>query len=152
VPIAAGHETNPDFTAPIRDGFVGTFEPVPKRSKPVAIEHSWEKTKKGFETSGVLLLNDGALKQKLRITTAGKQTVVYQDHVTAVRDATINEEYGIPLGIENDQITGGTRVVYHQGGSKTFTQSDPQIPTIIPGSWANVDSRLGVVVLSGSGI
>ncbi len=152
VPIAAGHETNPDFTAPIRDGFVGTFEPLPKRSKPVAIEHSWKKTKKGFETSGVLLLNDGALKQQLGVTTVGKQTVVYQDRVTAVHNVKINEEHGIALGIENDQITGGTRVVYHQSGSTTFNQASPQIPTVIPGSWANVDSRLGLVIISGSGI
>lgn len=153
IPIGAGHESNPDFTAPIREGFIGSFDIVgTKNSKPVAIAHDWKTNSNGFTTTGTVMLNNGQLKQAVRITSIGKQTVVYEDHVTALRDLTIKQEQGVPLGIENDPITGSTRTVYHQGGSTTYNQSTPQKPTAISGSWANVDARLGLIVVSGSGI
>jgi hypothetical protein len=152
IPIGAGHETNPDFTTPIRDGFVGSFNKVLKNRKTSVVSHNWQKTTNGFETTGVLLLNDGELQQTLHVTSIGKQAVVYEDRVTARRNATIKEERGLPLGIENDRITGGTRIVYYQNGSRAFNQDKPQQPTVVSGSWANVDGRLGLVVVSGSGI
>ena len=59
----------------------------------------------------------------------------------------------MPVGIENDEVTGGKRVVYHRDG-KTHVRleeaSDRRLPC--PGSWANVDGRLGVVMAAGSGL
>lgn len=152
IPIGAGHESNPDFTAPIRDGFVGSFDTGAKPSKPVATVHDWKTTSNGFETSGDILLNNGQLKQTVHVTSIGPQTVIYEDRVTALRDVTIKQEQGIPLGIENDRLTGGTRVLYYQGDSTAFNQDSPQKPFAISGSWANVDRRLGLIVVAGSGI
>ncbi|MDB6057423.1 MAG: hypothetical protein JWO95_1267, partial [Verrucomicrobiales bacterium] len=152
IPIGAGHETNPDFTAPIRDGFIGSFDTGAKPTKPVVTAHFWKTNSNGFETFADLLLNSGQLKQTVHVTSIGQQTVVYEDHVTAVRDVTIKQEQGIPLGIENDQITGGTRTIAYEGGSKTFAQASPQTPANLAGSWANVEGRVGLIVMSGSGI
>jgi len=153
VPIGAGHEGNPDFTVPIRDGFVGSFELLPKGdTKTRVLEHSWQKTTNGFETTGVLLLNGGRLKQTLSITSIGNQTIVYQDRVTALTNVTITQEYGVPVGIENDQITGNTRLVHCQNSQTSFDALKPRPPVALSGSWASIDDRLGLVSVIGSGM
>ena len=43
--------------------------------------------------------------------------------------------------------------VYHQDGQTTFDLEDsPSRRSPCPGSWANVDGRLGVVMVAGSGL
>jgi len=153
VPIGPGHEGNPHFIVPITSGLVGSFDLGAKRDAKVkTVEHQWNETPHGFETTGSLLLNGGALKQALRVTSVGESTVVYQDQVTAVADVTVSHELGVPVGIENDEVTGGQRVVYHQGGQRTFTWQQRQPAFALPGNWANVDGRLGVVMAAGSGL
>ena len=140
-------------TVPITTGFVGSFDLTPKKpAVPKAVEHVWHETPKGFETTGSLLLNGGLLKQTIRVTSVGKQTVVYQDYVTALSDVTVSRELGAPVGIENDEVTGGKRVVYHQDGQTAFEWKTPKKPVALSGTWANVDARLGVVMVAGSGL
>ena len=153
IPIEEGHEGNPDFTVPIKSGFVGSFELAPRdNAKTTVLEHSWKKTPDGFETTGTLLLNGGRLKQTLKMTSIGGQTVVYEDRVTALSNVTVRAERGMPVGIENDEITGGTRVVSGQGGQTIIDWKKPRQPIDLPGSWANVDGRLGIVTVAGSGM
>jgi hypothetical protein len=153
IPIGPGHDDNPFVTTPITTGFVGSFDlTATKPAGPKTLVHVWNETPNGFETTGTLLLNGGLLKQTLRVTSVGKQTVVYQDYVTALSDVTLSRELGVPVGIENDEVTGGKRVVYHQDGKTTFDWQTPQKPLPLPGSWANVDGRLGVVMDVGSGL
>ncbi|HET6453292.1 MAG TPA: hypothetical protein VFI02_02710 [Armatimonadota bacterium] len=148
-PIGEGHEGNPHFTVPITDGFVGTFQPGNDRK---VVERTWKKTSNGFETTGELLANGGRLKQVLRMTSIGEKTVVYQDRVTALSDVSIERELGVPVGIENDRLTAGKRVVCYQGGKTIFDWQQPQKPFAIPRKWVNVDSRLGAVSVLGSGM
>jgi hypothetical protein len=153
IPIGQGHDGNPHVTLPIPGGFVGSFELSPKQaSGPKTVEHVWKEAPSGFETTGSLLLNGGLLKQTIRVTSVGKQTVVYQDRVTALSDVSVSRELGVPVGIENDEVTGGKRVVYHQDGQMTFDWRKPQPQAALPGSWANVDRRLGIVMAAGSGL
>jgi hypothetical protein len=153
IPIGKGHEANPDFTVPIHNGLVGSFELEPRGSvKTSVVEHSWKKTADGFETTGALLLNGGRLKQTLKMTSIGSQTVIYEDHVTALSNVTVRAEKGVPVGIENDEITGGARVISAQDGPKTFEWKKPQKPVALPGSWVDVDGRLGVIVMAGAGM
>jgi hypothetical protein len=138
---------------PIKDGFVGSFELAPPgTAKVTLLEHSWKKTPDGFETTGTLLLNGGRLKQALKLTSIGGQTVVYEDRVTALSNVTVRTERGIPVGIENDQITGGTRVVSDQASQTIFDYQNPRQLVELPGSWVNVDGRLGVVTVAGAGL
>ena len=137
----------------ITTGLVGSFDLTPKKpAGPKAAEHVWHEATNGFETTGALLLNGGLLKQTICVTSVGKQTVVYQDRVTALSDVSISRELGAPVGIENDEVTGGKRIVYHRDGKTTFDWRTPQKPLALPGSWANVDGRLGVVMAAGSGL
>lgn len=153
IPIGPGHESNPDFTAPIVGGFIGGFDLTPNAAgKPVAAGHDRIKIDNGFETSGVLLLNDGRLKQTLRLTSIGDKAAVYQDRVIAQTDVTVTRERGFPIGIENDKVTGGTRLLTSQKGGDLFTQEKPRPALAVAGSWANVDGRLGLVMAAGSGI
>ena len=128
VPIGPGHEGEPDFIVPIVNGFVGGFDPNlgGKKSAPTFLEHSWTKTATGFETSGILLLNNGRLKQKLTMTSIGDKTVVYQDRVTALTNITIAAELGVPIGIENDDVTGGKRLLTFENGQAEFDQQKPK--------------------------
>ncbi len=157
IPIGEGHQGNPDFTVPIPNGFVGSFELDPPgdaktRNKIVVVEQNRRQTADGFETTGTLLLNDGRLQQKLRMISIGSQTVVYEDRVTAVVDVTIRSERGVPVGIENDEITGGSRVVSSEAGQTVFDWKSPRQMLRLPGSWVNVDGRLSVVMLTGAGM
>jgi len=153
VPVGLGHEDNPDFTVPIPNGIVGSFELRPRGdAKTQVSEHAWKKTSNGFETSGTLLLDGGRLEQKLRLVSVGDRTVVYEDRVAALEDVSIAQERGIPLGVENDTITGGTRQVTYQGGQARFDSARPRGPMAVSGSWANVDGRLGVIAVTGAGM
>jgi hypothetical protein len=153
VPIGQGHDDNPYVTVPITSGFVGSIELTPKQpAGPKTVEYVWKEAPNGFETTGTLLLNGGLLKQTIRMTSVGKQTVIYQDCVTALSNVSMSRELGVPVGIENDEVTGGKRVLYHQDGNMTFDWKKPRPPVALPGSWANVDGRLGVVTVAGSGL
>jgi hypothetical protein len=153
IPIGEGHEGNPAFTVPIKNGLVGSFELTPRSdAKPTGLEHSWRKTPDGFETTGTLLLNGGRLKQTLMVTSLGEQAMVYQDRVTAVSNVTVRAERGVPVGIENDQISGGLRVVSDQDGQIFFDWPNPRPPVALWGSWGNVGGRLGVVMMAGAGM
>jgi hypothetical protein len=153
IPIGQGHDDNPHVTVPIPSGFVGSIELTPKQpAGPKAVEHVWKETPNGFETTGSLLINSGLLKQTIRVTSVGRQTVIYQDRVTALSNVSMSRELGVPVGIENDEVTGGKRVVYHRDGKTIFDWKKPQQPVALPGSWANVDGRLGLVMAAGSGL
>lgn len=146
------HEGNPEFTVPIANGFVGSFQIPDAAGKTTVVEHSWKKLPDGFETSGTILLNGGKLKQTLQIISIGNQTVIYQDHVTAMASVSVRGERGVPIGIENDSLTGGTQVVSNESGQIKFDWEKPQKLVALPGSWANVEGRLGAVMLSGAGM
>ena len=149
------HLGNPEFTVPIVNGFIGSFQVVGRgnnNGKVTVVEHSREETADGFVTSGTVLINGGRLRQTLRMISVGKQTVVYEDTVTALANVTVRSELGMPVGIENDSLNGGTRLVSDEDGRAEFDWRKPQPPVALPGSWANVDGRLGIVALNGSGM
>jgi hypothetical protein len=153
IPIGEGHEGNPEFTVPIANGLAGSFDLTSRGdAKTQALDHSWKKTPDGFETTGTLLLSGGRLKQTLTVTSIGEQTLVYQDRVTALTNVTVAKARGVPVGIENDQISGGTRVVSDQDAKIIFDWKKPRQPVDLPGPWVNVDGRLGVVMMVGAGM
>ena len=158
MPIGEGHVKNPDFTVPIQDGFVGLFEVAPRTAQkptiqqPTVLKQARKEKSDGFETSGILLLHGGRLKQSLRMTSIGSQTVVYEDHVTAQEDVVIEKELGAPIGIENDAITGGMRQISSETGQRLVDWKKPQQTFSLSGSWVNVDDRLGAVAVAGSGL
>lgn len=153
VPIGQGHEANPHVTVPITNGLIGSIQlSGDGEPKTRLLERAWKTTPNGFETSGTLSTNGGMLKQALRIDSVGEKALVYQDCVTALSDVYAACELGVPLGIENDRVTGGSRTVYHRDGATVFDWQRPQPPTALPGSWANVDGRLGIVAVAGSGL
>ena len=154
IPTGEGHEANPFFTVPVANGLIGSIERAgAKEGNAVTVaERTCKKTKDGFETSGTLQTNGGAFRQELKITSVGQKTVVYQDRLTTLSDVSISRELGVPLGIENDLVSGGTRTVYHTDGQVVLDWQKPQQAVAIPGLWANVDGRLGIVAVKGSGI
>lgn len=152
IPIGPGHEGNPHFTIPLANGFIGSFQlSGAGDSKLKVLEHRWKETTNGFGTT-VTLQTGNSLKQKVKITSLGEKVVLYQDHVIALTNVTVIKEFGVPLGIENDQITGGTRTIHYDNGKSVFDWQNPKPTTAIPGSWANVDGRLGIIIIEGSGI
>jgi hypothetical protein len=153
IPIGEGHEDNPDFTTPIPDGLVGSLELSPRGDvRMKVVEHLRRRTPEGFETSGTMLVNGGRIKQTLRVYSLGNQAVVFEDRLTALADVTVIRERGVPAGIENDQITGGTRIVTDRDGQMKLPGQHIDQVVALSGSWANVDGRLGIVMLAGAGI
>ena len=151
IPIGKGHEAQPHFSVPIVNGLIGSFELTPTGdTKTTVVEHHWKKTDQGFETTGTLLLNGDRLKQTLKVTSIGDHTVVYEDRVVSLTNITVAHERGVPIGIENDKVTGGLRMVFDQSGSTVFDWQKPRASTSVSGWWANVDGRIGVVRVMGS--
>ena len=150
IPIGPGRNGNPYFTVPIADGFLGSFDLAPSgNTKTTVLDYRWRTFDNGFETSGQLLRNGGRLQQTLRLTSIGEKTVVFQDVVVAIDDVVVEREKGLPLGIENDDITGGKRQVSFQGSRECAT---PPGPSAIEGNWVDIDSRLGMVAIQGEGM
>jgi hypothetical protein len=153
IPTRKDHGSNPFFSVPIINGFVGSIELGPRGNAKISVlEHASKETGSGFETTGTLSINGGRLEQRIRVTSVGERTVLYQDRITARAEISLAAERGVPLGIENDEITGGKRKVYYQGGQTVFDWQHRRNPLAIPGRWANVDGRLGVVIVAGSGL
>jgi hypothetical protein len=154
IPIGDGHAGNPFFSAPIAAGLIGSFDLTPRGDvKTQVVEHASNPTEHGFESTGTVLLNGGRLRQTLRVVSVGRQAAVYEDRVTAVSDVTVRSERGVPVGIENDEISGGVRRVTDANGARTFEWKSPATqPSALAGTWANVDDRLGMIALSGSGV
>lgn len=153
LPIGPGREGNPYFSVPLADGFLGSFDLAPRGDlKTKVLDYKWRTFDHGFETTGRLLRNGGRLQQTLRLTSIGEKTVVYQDVVVAKHDVVVEREKGVPLGIENDDITGGQRLVSFQNGQKLCDSAKPSGPGAIEGNWVNIDGRLGMVVVQGAGI
>jgi len=151
MPIGPGHQGDPYFATPCTNSLVGSFALAGNASQGVkVVRRSWRKTENGFETEGTLLLNGGLLEQKLRFSSIGEKTVVYEDVVTARGDVSVARELGIPVGIENDEFTGDRRTLYHRDGSHIVIGPETDALIRIPGKWANVDGRLGVVSVLGS--
>jgi len=151
IPSGEGHDGQPYFTAPIPNGLIGSFEFAPKGDTKIKlVEHAWSTNANGFETAGTLLLDNGRLEQKVKVSSLGETIVVYQDRVLALADVSILAEHGVPVSIENDRVTGGRRTVFHQAGKNVFDFTRPQPPVPIAGSWANVDGRLGVITVAKS--
>src|SRR5262249_40576115 len=81
-----------------------------------------------------------------------KKLVVYQDHIRAMADVTVTHELGVPIGIENDELSGGQRTIYHQDGKTVVDWHEKPREIKIPGTWVNVHSRLAVISIAGSGL
>jgi hypothetical protein len=154
IPIGEGHDEHPAFATPIADGLIGSFDLAPRGDLHTQVlDHARKPTPDGFETSGTVLTHGGRLKQSLRLISVGRQAVVYEDRVTAVADVTVNAERGLPLGVENDEISGGTRTVIDPRGRNVFDFHQPRKDGVaLAGPWANVDDRLSIIVLAGSGL
>lgn len=153
VPIGKGHEGNPCFSVPITNGLVGSVQlSGDGESKTRVLKREWATGSNGFSTAGVLVTNGGLIKQMLRVDSIGEKALVYQDRLIALSDVYVANELGVPIGIENDKLTGGKRTLYHRDGSTTFDWQRFQPPVSLPGTWANVDCRLGVVSVAGSGL
>lgn len=156
MPIGPGHEGNPLFSTPHTGGFIGRIEsPESPDQRPQVISRSWRKTPNGFATEGILSRNGGAVRQELTFISAGEQTVVYLDKVTALKDLAVSLEFGAPVGIQNDELSGNGRTLYHSEGSEEIegiAENNWTKTIVIPGNWANVDGRLGVVSALGSGL
>jgi hypothetical protein len=93
--------------------------------------------------------NDHLLTQRIAAASLPSGTMVYVDRVTANADATVTQARGLPVGIQNDAVSGNVVRLYSAGGMKTLHGGDAG-DTQISGAWANVDDRLGLVVPGGA--
>ena len=151
MPIA-DHLDSPYFTTPNTGSLVGSFALDGGSGGSKTIERTWHKTSDGFETEGTLTTNGGLLKQAIKFISVGEKTAIYVDRVTAVSDVTVRQELGAFVSIENDEFTGDQRTLYSGGGSQIVKGADTEGLIRISGNWANVDGRLGMVMVRGSGI
>jgi hypothetical protein len=151
IPIGPGFENSPHFTVPIHDGFVGSMElSAGNKSSAKVIDHTYKELANGFETAGTLHVNGDRIEQTMRISSLGEKVVVYQDRVRALADVTVARELGVPIGIENDELSGRERILYHQDGKTVVNWHEQSREIEVPGAWVNVDSRLALIKIAGA--
>jgi hypothetical protein len=92
--------------------------------------------------------NDHRLTQRIAAASLPSGTMVYIDRVTANADVTVTQSRGVPVGIQNDAVSGNVVRLYSAGGMKTLRGGDAG-DTAISGAWANVDNRLGLIAPGG---
>ncbi|WP_264822483.1 hypothetical protein [Halocatena marina] len=102
----------------------------------------------GFATAAEL--REGNFDRYVAILSLPGSPVVQLERAVADEDDTLLRERGVPLAIENDELTGGKRTLFTETGERTVTAGDAPDRIELDGHWANVDDRLGMVVLDGS--
>jgi len=154
VPSSSNYLNNPYITTPYTKGFVGTYE-ILNKTKEKLINCSYNIVNNGFSTTGFLLSNNARVKHYLSFTSIGDEFVVYMDETKANWPCPINikGERGIPIGIENDELTGECRLLYTSDG-KFSILGERSFSEIYKfnGNWINIDNRLGMIVWGSSGI
>lgn len=149
MPDSSGHIEQPYITTPLLNGLVGSFDITAggAKTKPsVAVTATDVQARDdAFVITASAAMNEGALTQRMVIASLPTGTVVYVDRVTAEKAVTVTQARGLPLGIENDPVSGGTVRLYYAGGD-TLRRGGDAGDLAVPGHWANVKGSLGFIV------
>lgn len=147
MPRSEGYLDNPYVTFPYKKGntgnITGYFQVIGKAYNAVYQRSTFNEKDNCYATAGYITENDASLDHYIAFAQTPGNAVVYLDKVLAKGSITVKDEGGISTGILTDPICGNSRTLYYQGGS---TVSDGNTPVTIPGNWANVDRRLGLVM------
>ncbi len=148
VPQSATHLDQPYVTTPAPETLVGCFS---LQGQGDGAAHQFQVRQQAVQTGPdgfrVLVdadINAGLLRDQMAVVSVAPGVVAYVDTVTAQRPATVTEERGLLLGIENDDVSGNRRQLASASGQVTVTGGQGQdLP--LTGRWVNVDGRLGLV-------
>lgn len=141
----------PYVTTPFTESLTGRFVVAEQNAGRAASftvrRHAAQTDRNGFVIALDADTNDGLLRQEIAVATAAPGVLAYVDRVRARRAVTITEERGLSVGVENDEVSGNQRQV-HTSGGRTEMTAGVQRDHALPGRWANVDGRLGLVSAS----
>ena len=93
-------------------------------------------------------VNNGKLRQQIAAVAVAPGVLAYLDRVTSHENVTVIEERGLPVAIENDDVSGNRRRIDTAGAAPLEVIAGKAGDHRLTGSWANVDGRLGVAVAS----
>ncbi len=147
-PQSQTHLDAPYVTTPLLTSLTGRFtlqEPPDKNSARFQVLRQAVATdKNGFSLAIESEINNGALRQQIAVASLEPGILVYLDRVVAQKDVTVLEEQGLPLSIENDEVSGNQRRLSTQEGSQLLTGGQEK-QIALAGHWANIDGRLGLI-------
>lgn len=150
-PSSIDHMADPYVTTPHPRNLVGHFavdgRPTDFRvhSQSVQLNHTQMAI-----VSVDLLVNGGQLRQQIGWISVEPGIVIYMDRVTAVGDSvTVTSAQHLPLSIQNDDLTGGERILSSSSGT-VHAQSGSGSVVQLAGPWISVDQRLGVILPNGT--
>ncbi len=147
-PQSQTHLDAPYVTTPLLTGLTGRFTlqgPPDKDSARFQVLRQTVSTDKdGFVGAIESNINNGALRQQIAVASVEPGILVYLDRVVAQKDVTVLEEQGLPLSIENDEVSGNQRHLHTQDGTRLLVGGQAQ-QIVLAGNWANVDGRLGMI-------
>ncbi|MCM1451078.1 MAG: hypothetical protein NC102_02370 [Clostridium sp.] len=96
-----------------------------------------------YTASGTLLCDNKTLRHDFAIYSTPGNAVMYLYRVTALREATLKNEFGGLLAISVDPWLKESREIYSEGGK---FESDGAEPKTFESGWVNVDNAIGVTV------
>lgn len=151
-PDSDDYPDTPYVTTPNTESLVGGF----KIEGQTAVDTGkWKISRRkivtqaaGFTAAFDAFTNGGKLRQEIAVVGAAPGMLVYMDRVTATAPVTITEERGLPVALENDDVSGNKRsVVTSSSGEAQVFNGGVAGDYPFPGKqWANVDGRLALVV------
>lgn len=154
-PESETHMDSPYVTTPNLESVVGRFRLEGQSDREAAgfsvAAHRIDAATQGFAATIDATINGGRLHQQIAVAAIAPGILAYLDHVTANADIVVLEERGLTIGIENDTVSGGKRqIAGADGATRTVVGGGAAGDHPLPGNWANIDGRLGLISTPGS--
>lgn len=149
VPNSNRYLESPYVTLPYEQGLVGSRSVEGREPISSLITYTVELLDDWLTTTGEVSENEDTVAHFMSFTSLPGRSVVYLEQIIAKEPIIVESERGIPQGIEMDAMSGITRTLHSKNGSVVMGGNEI---VSLPGTWVNLDDRLGMVVKGGNGI
>lgn len=145
------------LVTPNERGLVGTVRVGGESDDlpPRALRTVVASTSDTLQVAGILERSGGGVEQRFAFVALPDGRTVYADRLISQTTQPVDLHLGT-VGVLNEPrwvYHDGHRTLHFSGSSHTFRADDPDTtrPTIVSSPWINLDDRLGVICLAGTG-
>ncbi len=139
------------FTAPYERGLVGSVRCAGRPdTRPEVESHRVTRFDDGFGLTARISRCQGAVRQDMALISLPDRAVIYIETIRTNEEVVVESVRTGAVGILNEDAPGinpNRRTIHHAGGTRIVpgASAEPARDLPIPGSWANIDAKLGVV-------
>ena len=153
LPQSQRPDENPYVTTPMLNSLVGTVAIAGQDPRLAGRFHvrglAIRSRKEGFFVALDTSINDGLIRQQIAVASTAPGILAYVDRLVAQKDVRVVNARGLTIAVENDYLNGNQRQV--SAGDWTAVGGE-EGDHALPGLYANIDGRLGLVSALGDGL